>query len=251
MCEFGFVKVLLLSCVNWTCEGLKQNSQVLQLVFPHPCELNLWGIETAVRTDWRNCPLGVWIEPVRDWNYISVPLSSYLKTCVNWTCEGLKLFYISPILIIRWWCELNLWGIETRRDIWVASYPQIVWIEPVRDWNGNTGLFWQAITGVWIEPVRDWNTLPLTTFAVDGLGVNWTCEGLKHSIICKIPNRVVLCELNLWGIETYKGKTWFLWYSVWIEPVRDWNAIWNADVSHLYFVWIEPVRDWNGACKAI
>jgi len=34
-------------------------------------------------------------------------------SCVNWTCEGLKLKSADVVGVVVAWCELNLWGIET------------------------------------------------------------------------------------------------------------------------------------------
>ena len=55
------------------------------------CELNLWGIETALLFAFLTC----------------------LKKRVNWTCEGLKprLGFLGAYEPCE--CELNLWGIET------------------------------------------------------------------------------------------------------------------------------------------
>ena len=123
----------------------------------------------------------VWIEPVRDWN-ISC---SYLKlsrfSSVNWTCEGLKLYHLYPPFFVFTPCELNLWGIETLTAKPIIGFILIVWIEPVRDWNLKSH--------------------PSTAFFTNR--VNWTCEGLKHIFNLLLLPKEQVCELNLWGIETF------------------------------------------------
>ena len=131
-------------------------------------------------------------------------------------------FIITFSLIL---CELNLWGIET---VYPSNHSLLysqVWIEPVRDWNHYFQLcieqgfkecelnLWgiethckdwnsQVVIWVWIEPVRDWNiTLLLVPFH-DAFCVNWTCEGLKPNFPALYDKNFLLCELNLWGIET-------------------------------------------------
>ena len=155
----------------------------------------------------RNKRNTVWIEPVRDWNRAGLILNSKLKKC-----------------------ELNLWGIETVCKVWIYWGNYHVWIEPVRDWNKNflnlrlsswtcvnwtcEGLKHVSNTifchpySVWIEPVRDWNSDKPHGTIPSSVGVNWTCEGLKRCYIKWVKNGVILCELNLWGIET-----WFIFGS--------------------------------------
>ena len=121
----------------------------------------------------------VWIEPVRDWNMVDKALG---------VLEGLR-------------CELNLWGIETKKFSNFAVKIEFVWIEPVRDWNSS-----------FIKLSSDFHS-----------GVNWTCEGLKLFTLLFLFEFWKVCELNLWGIETLKKSVWGIKPPVWIEPVRDWN----------------------------
>ena len=143
------------------------------------CELNLWGIETDEFLSHSFFTSLVWIEPVRDWNQL-IPLSSFPKvkvwiepvrdwnngkvvrefverSCVNWTCEGLKLDYFNGYFNIAVGCELNLWGIETKSPLPDLRNTRQVWIEPVRDWNTKYQIIVKTRLQVWIEPVRDWN----------------------------------------------------------------------------------------------
>ena len=121
-------------CVNWTCEGLKLEVDVNTDLHDDMCELNLWGIETinlatatrsialcelnlwGIETDieWRQLSAfaKVWIEPVRDWNWLQ--------------------YNSTPACSL---CELNLWGIETSFELAAPQNRPGVWIEPVRDWN--------------------------------------------------------------------------------------------------------------------
>ena len=144
-------------------------------------------------------------------------------------------------------CELNLWGIETVFSPYSPAPQFWVWIEPVRDWNPQTTKTQPERQGVWIEPVRDWNYNLGIMVNLFGKCVNWTCEGLKLFLNKFSPCRNLLCELNLWGIETnfqqfhlnpYQECELNLWgiethqkqtfehpcIPVWIEPVRDWNS---------------------------
>ena len=80
--------------VNWTCEGLK-----LHFVIHYIIILNHVWIEPV--RDWNNFAFHfnspffvVWIEPVRDWNFF------YTKKPRQFIAQ----------------CELNLWGIETRKQ---------------------------------------------------------------------------------------------------------------------------------------
>ena len=188
------------------------------------CELNLWGIETT----WLQSCLQefqcVWIEPVRDWNFISKARRLMTAKCVNWTCEGLKHFLNLIRTSIGYVCELNLWGIETLANIGAMFDINPVWIEPVRDWNSFPVLKYFSPKAVWIEPVRDWNSFPALMTFILLLRVNWTCEGLKQPLSWIKRRQAYMCELNLWGIETYnKFNLKNQAYLVWIEPVRDWN----------------------------
>ena len=79
--------------------------------------------------------------------------------------------------------------------------------------------------------------------------MNWTCEGLKPKRKRGKMQWLNQCELNLWGIETYKFNQFTIENQfVWIEPVRDWNNFVFKSWSKLNSVWIEPVRDWNFNC---
>ena len=165
---------------------------------------------------------------------------------MNWTCEGLKPFFWGVWFTSHFLCELNLWGIETFSvKINLCSF-DIVWIEPVRDWNGNWGelSFWGRM--VWIEPVRDWN-------------------------ISAVAGSLPTCEVWIEPVRDWNRRWWTYFKSfnpVWIEPVRDWNGRnkpfprtytpcvnWTCEglkplnffnkLRQWYQVWIEPVRDWN------
>ena len=143
--------------VNWTCEGLKRKHTPK----PHNAIKSVnWTCEGLKLGFNRFLDRGflVWIEPVRDWNFSDLTISYRWPTCVNWTCEGLKLTNPPFSFCFLHLCELNLWGIETsfpsyliqmfckcELNLWgietvFLSEEEIkmilVWIEPVRDWNG-------------------------------------------------------------------------------------------------------------------
>ena len=188
------------------------------------CELNLWGIETKTiptpiyRTtqvwiepvrDWntafgrRHCNAWcVWIEPVRDWNRLSYKRARkatpvWIEPVRDWNEKN-----FTSKINISFGCELNLWGIETYSGNWLLKHPlpcelnlwgieaffllykflqlASVWIEPVRDWNLQLMRNLCKNQRVWIEPVRDWN------------------KRSSH----KFNFGIIMCELNLWGIET-------------------------------------------------
>ena len=79
--------------VNWTCEGLKPG--FFAIIFYY-----YWVWIEPVR-DWNKiifpclkyCSY-VWIEPVRDWNEINILILLLDLISVNWTCEGLKQFFV-------------------------------------------------------------------------------------------------------------------------------------------------------------
>ena len=99
--------------VNWTCEGLKLFIQNIKYKHPIKCELNLWGIETALVCDFSPKTKNVWIEPVRDWNSCSIICTSWVaKVWIEPVRDWNKLssYFENPV-VGR--CELNLWGIET------------------------------------------------------------------------------------------------------------------------------------------
>jgi len=81
--------------VNWTCEGLKLQFQLLWILRVFRCELNLWGIETK----------GEGVMEV-DIDIIVI----------------VKIIVILLLLIARYFRDLG-------------SRWNCVWIEPVRDWN--------------------------------------------------------------------------------------------------------------------
>jgi len=145
-----------LSCVNWTCEGLKHSNKSIKSKLRLACELNLWGIETFLPRWRKNCSDNVWIEPVRDWNCFFVCLADggvavwiepvrdwnrekavrHLRALygVNWTCEGLKQFQVK----LKWYSPPSVnWTCEGLKHIWAwwCHTQDLVWIEPVRDWN--------------------------------------------------------------------------------------------------------------------
>ena len=102
----------------------------------------------------------------------------------------------------------NVVWIEPVRDWNIIFYVNFltqksVWIEPVRDWNVINFSAFPAPHFVWIEPVRDWNFEAPTTISVFTISVNWTCEGLKQLKPSTKPKIKPKCELNLWGIETF------------------------------------------------
>ena len=121
----------------------------------------------------------MWIEPVRDWNDLSQTKRRFYILC-ELNLWGIETSGCPPHLRGASGCELNLWGIETFFISFNQTSNQLVWIEPVRDWNCfHTNefilrLYWcelnlwgiETITVnissyrnalVWIEPVRDWN----------------------------------------------------------------------------------------------
>ena len=153
--------------------------ELLSSTVARKCELNLWGIETPP----------------------APATASPLLARVNWTCEGLKQQLSSCWKISGSKCELNLWGIETVKPAWSILFLDLVWIEPVRDWNNWWSYWAPPWRGVWIEPVRDWNINSVAR-AIALLSVNWTCEGLKRYITTTPAFFRMRCELNLWGIET-------------------------------------------------
>ena len=112
-------------------------------------------------------------------------------------------------------------------------------LKPVKALN-NSPKYW-----VWIEPVRDWNNCLLRISMVVKSCVNWTCEGLKQEDEVRNQNYYVMCELNLWGIETKLMRFFFQRkLSVWIEPVRDWNT------KYLPF-WICTLSSVNWTCEGL
>ena len=169
------------SRVNWTCEGLKRDDEVKN--------------------------------------------KNTEDKSVNWTCEGLKQKMSFYHIWEKLPCELNLWGIETDTHPKMEFHNDKVWIEPVRDWNirkrfqfagsvlcelnlwgietrlSSSGHLGCAL--VWIEPVRDWNNILTMLKSVIVWCVNWTCEGLKPRWWFTFRTYLNMCELNLWGIETF------------------------------------------------
>ena len=100
-------------------------------------------------------------------------------------------------------CELNLWGIET--SLKRPATLKLALCE-LNLWGIETDLqqSFQAIANsVWIEPVRDWNISGIAVNKAYSPCVNWTCEGLKRKISILNFTKFYLCELNLWGIETW------------------------------------------------
>ena len=120
-------------------------------------------------------------------------------------------------------CELNLWGIETRIQLYLFTFLfGVNWTcEGLKrasceaDNKTNRGCelnLWgietlnveQASPSckiVWIEPVRDWNNLLpfiFPIFPVCELNL-WGIETEEDAPTTSSQNT---CELNLWGIET-------------------------------------------------
>jgi len=87
---FALIEVGIDPGVNWTCEGLKRRIYKVYIHTIFTCELNLWGIETG----WgvfnfespKECELNLW---------------------------GIETEDGDILLIMKLKCELNLWGIET------------------------------------------------------------------------------------------------------------------------------------------
>ena len=168
------------------------------------CELNLWGIETNMNHHLQNSITHVWIEPVRDWNFVFLRQFWNSQMRVNWTCEGLKLKIWATLKPPFSTCELNLWGIETCIYATAHAPAPIVWIEPVRDWN----LFINSPTSLTSSCVN-WTCEGLKqnlVFIVDesGSSVNWTCEGLK--LLCPHAEHFEIPSVN-WTCEGLK-PTW-------------------------------------------
>ena len=166
------------ACVNWTCEGLKRVLPWLYFSISFSVNWTCEGLKHGRKAQWVSVSDGVnWTcEGLKRIYTFPLPPTPY---CVNWTCEGLKRFLprgakrerksvnwtcegLKPkltqqIIYIIHSCELNLWGIETKKS---AS-------------------FRLNLLSVWIEPVRDWNRID--KIAPDlAKSVNWTCEGLKR-----------------------------------------------------------------------
>ena len=62
--------------MTYMCElnlwGIETEFSFLSFRFHSVCELNLWGIETTPHP-WKNAnKRAVWIEPVRDWNWLMI-----------------------------------------------------------------------------------------------------------------------------------------------------------------------------------
>ena len=173
LCLFLFFQVCELNL--WGIE-ITIPSHKIHLAFM--CELNLWGIEIVMVFNLFINQSLVWIEPVRDWNECItariwfIPLCELklwgieTTNCVNkitffTKCElnlwGIETYQRNGNFIRLWPCELNLWGIETISLSTRQLLFLFVWIEPVRDWNGN----WWGARGKRKS------------------SVNWTCEGLK------------------------------------------------------------------------
>ena len=88
---FEFVKVIRANnSVNWTCEGLKRNSEILTLNLLECVNWTCEGLKL---------------------NNINHKINNFLS--VNWTCEGLKQVFKDKVNHDFNMCELNLWGIET------------------------------------------------------------------------------------------------------------------------------------------
>ncbi len=76
---------------------------------------------------------------------------------------------------------LNLWGIETRVGFVMKNFVDIIYIEPMRNWNSKLGcgvgcgigyLYWtyeelkqifypqtHQLLNIYIEPMRNWNLI--------------------------------------------------------------------------------------------
>ena len=120
-------------------------------------ESYLWGIETTNPKVSRQAERGVWIVPMRNWNYI--PQSAYrgLFVCLNRTYEELKPEIKD--LLESWDFRLN------------RTYEEL---KP--RWSADT--FWAH--GVWIVPMRNWNLVPTHQEVRDKSCLNRTYEELKQ-----------------------------------------------------------------------
>ena len=80
-----------------------------------------------------------------------------MQISVNWTCEGLKhvrQFFCKISIAL---CELNLWGIETIKNLITQG---VLGACELNLWGIETEIvwfWWKGERDVWIEPVRDWN----------------------------------------------------------------------------------------------
>jgi len=209
----------------------------------------------------------VWIEPVRDWNFLNDLKLVLLKIRLNRTCEGLKLTNKKNRIILVVKFESNLWGIETLLFFEFFLFAPRVWIEPVRDWNKNFyGYGIKYLLGlnrtceglklkrflrkslnffVWIEPVRDWNRFftPMPKGATKFESNLW---GIETWEIYGLFKFWFLFESNLWGIETMNFQLFVLKF------YQFESNLWGIETKLILqyapvkaYVWIEPVRDWN------
>ena len=190
------------------------------------------------------------------------------KKSVNRTCEGLKLIFSFRFNFNYILCESYLWGIETKvfplvliRQLLCESY---LWgIETYYPYLNHPPFLRVNRTCEGLKHAIDDDTTKSNApcesylwgietsmldffFSLLLICVNRTCEGLK--LLCLLCWKISedWCESNLWGIETsHAAREGHLRSKVWIEPVRDWNAICNLIIFNSSSVWIEPVRDWN------
>ncbi len=74
---------------------------------------------------------GVWIRPLRDWNFGLEGVAWYSKPSLNQTFEGLKLFQLD--LLVNWGYvfESDLWGIEIKIiaifNLFIAQFESDLW----------------------------------------------------------------------------------------------------------------------------
>jgi len=167
-----------LSCVNWTCEGLKHKVLYVLKIACKRCELNLWGIETNIALNLFFVFVFVWIEPVRDWNGDCKFIKYLFPVGVNWTCEGLKQCCkwenLRDRWCVNWTCEglkrlcFGCLGRNKKRVNWTCEGLKLTY----------DFAFFDLIIGVnWT--CEGLKLMSIVWLRIPYIGVNWTCEGLK------------------------------------------------------------------------
>ena len=142
----------------------------------------------------------VWIEPLWNWN-LCWQIERADGICLNWTFMELK-FEQRIARRCDMGFELNLYGIEISNFDYV-TFSEIVWIEPLWNWNIITLSAFNTILRVWIEPLWNWNFPKL-----QGL---WNPESVWIE--------------PLWNWNPFKDEGSLNAVLVWIEPLWNWNSV--------------------------
>ena len=105
--------------------------------------------------------------------------------------------------------------------------------------------FWLNLSA-WIEPMWNWNVpKACCSFAV-GSGLNRTNVELKQLMSMYVVYSQFKLESNQCGIETSTSNIVGLaFFPAWIEPMWNWNVVYNSLNITLREAWIEPMWNWN------